>query len=330
MANPKWKRLFAKNKTVRVFALVLGFLLLLFCAVISLGEAGVLPFSLPSWDDIFMQIGLEESPVFSLPEGHTVSVHFLDVGQGDSTLILAGETAVLIDAGERESGSLVCEYLKKSGVKKLDLVIATHPHADHIGGLPEVLESFETKACILPDIPEAHLPTTNTFLRLLDTLETKEIDVTPAQAGQKIFLTEQIYLEILAPVGEYENLNNFSVVSRLVAGECSFLFMGDAEKEVEADLLSFGSKLKSDVLKLGHHGSSTSSSKDFLDAVRPEIAVASCGVQNSYGHPHKEVVSRLAKRNISLYRTDLDKNIVISCDGKELSVHTQQKGENAA
>ena len=209
-------------------------------------------------------------------------------------------------------------------MEKLDLVIATHPHSDHIGGMPDVLSRFGADEILMPQMAEEMVPTTSVFNRLLDAVETQGIPVTAAQPGLAYDLGSGAKLTVLAPLQDYDNLNNYSVVCRLDCGETSFLFTGDAEKQVEQDLISEGTQLQADVLKAGHHGSNTSSCDVFLNAVSAKIAAVSCGQDNDYGHPHKEVLSRLSERGTAVYRTDLQGSVVFTTDGKEIAAHTER------
>lgn len=241
-------------------------------------------------------------------------VHFIDVGQGDSILIKSGGKAVLIDAGEAENGPAVVNYLKAQGVFALDLVIGTHPHADHIGGLADVLNAFPVAKVI--DSGVAH--TTQTYIDYLSLIRQKNIPFeTPS--GQSIGLGEGARLDVLGPVREYEDLNNSSVVTRLVVGQVSFLLTGDMQQDAEADLVAV-KDLKSTILKVGHHGSSTSTSAAFLAEVNPEAAVISVGEGNSYGHPTAGTLARLT--SVDVFRTDEQGTIVITTDGTTYYVNT--------
>lgn len=309
------------KKQKRTLAIIAAVVFLCFSVVIYLGEEGLLPFSVPGWDDIFTYLGLEDDVTGATLTGQSIAgVCFIDAGQADSTLIMTKEKTVLIDAGEKDSAAAVCEYLKNAGVEKIDLLIATHPHSDHIGGTIKVMDSFVVDTVMLPEMADAVVPTTNLFSQFLSSVEKHKINAVTATPGETYTLAENVVLTILGPAKEYDNLNDVSVVCRLDAGKRSFLFMGDAETPVENDLLAAGARLKADVLKLGHHGSSTSSSQKFLDAVNPKIAVASCGANNSYGHPHKEIIKRISEMGATLYRTDTDGNILIQTDGEVLTV----------
>lgn len=244
-----------------------------------------------------------------------LKVHFIDVGQGDSTLIETDGRFMLIDAGERDQGDTVVSYLKAQGVVKLDYVIGTHPHSDHIGGLETVIREFDIDKIILPE--KEH--TTKTYEQLLDAIADKDLKITLPKVGDSYKLGEASF-RIIAPNRDYgDNLNNWSVGLRLAYGENSFLLCGDAQKEAEKDMGANGLNLKADVLKLSHHGSNTSSSEEFMDLIRPEYAVISCGKNNDYGHPHKEVLEMLNKRGIKVLRTDQLGTIVAVSDGTKVS-----------
>ncbi|MCM1284601.1 MAG: MBL fold metallo-hydrolase [Acetobacter sp.] len=231
-----------------------------------------------------------------------IIVHYLDVGQGDSEFIeFPTGKCMLIDASISEYGSDIEDYIENLGYDRIDYLVATHPHADHIGGMEEIVESF--------DIGEIYMPravtTTKTYLDLLETVSEKNLTISTAKAG-KVITDDNINIEFLAPVNDgYEDLNNFSAVLKITYNKSSFLFTGDAEELSEDEMLASSySKLNSDVLKVGHHGSRYSSSTEFLQAVSPVYSVISCGKNNSYGHPHKEAISRLNAVNSEIYRTD--------------------------
>lgn len=244
-----------------------------------------------------------------------LEVHFIDVGQGDAILVKSDEEFMLIDAGKNVAGDLVVDYLKGQNVKKLKYVIGTHPHEDHIGGLDDVINAFEVETVIMPNVTH----TTKTFEDVLDSIINKGLKITPAKSGEQYHLGESEVL-ILAPnKAEYDNLNNYSVVTKLTHGNTSFIFTGDAEEISEKEMIEvYKDNLKSDVLKVGHHGSTTSTSQEFLDAVRPKEAVISLGKDNTYGHPHKEIIDRLEANNIIIYRTDLEGTIIAKSDGNSI------------
>ena len=255
---------------------------------------------------------------FHQEEPSILQVHYIDVGQGDSILIQTPKNRnILIDGGEKSQENFLQGYLKKQGVKHLHMVIGTHPHADHIGGLGFILENFSTDLIILPPITH----TTKTFEDLLDTIEKENIPLRATPSSDSYLLEEHLTLEFLSPHRDFQDqLNDWSIVLKLTYVEHRFLFTGDIESAAETALLQDYSQdtLSTDVLKVSHHGSSTSSSIPFLKAVAPKIVVISSGKENPYGHPHKETVERLFNFSPRLYRTDLQGTILLKSDGKEL------------
>lgn len=263
---------------------------------------------------------LTESLFTAAPEGDKTNfsilkVHIIDIGQGDSVLIESDNQYMLIDAGEKGTSSLVIEYLEDSGVKKLDYVIATHPHSDHIGGLVDVINSFQVGKIIMPNV----VHTSRTFENLLDTISDHALKITKPIIGNEYAIGEASFIIIAPNSLSYDSLNNYSVGIKLTYEENSFVFTGDAEIESEYEMLENGINLDADVLKLGHHGSSTSNSESFLDAVTPSIAIVSAGIDNQYGHPHVEILESIKEKNITLYRTDTQGTIILESDGKKIS-----------
>jgi competence protein ComEC len=251
-----------------------------------------------------------------------LEVSFIDVGQGDSTLITDGAHSILIDAGEVEYADTVIEFIESKGIKKLDLVIATHPHSDHLGGLPEVLEKIKTDEIIIPKIPDDKTPTTKIYETFLDTADAQNITLRETFAGDS-FEIGDIHFTVLSPKtdADYDDLNDYSTVVLIAYGDTRWLFTGDAEKPAEKDLLASGVNLSADVLSVGHHGSGNSSTVDFLEAVEPQIAVISCGRDNEYGHPSAEALSRLALYTDRIYRTDKDGTITLITNGETIAIN---------
>lgn len=323
MAKPRSK---GKAKGLNLGAIAAVSILLAAAILITINDQFDLFRNLPTWHDLYRATGLTDAKATSAD----VSVHFLDVGQGDSELILTPTAAVLIDAGENDKGEAVLAYLKAQGVKRLDYVIGTHPHSDHIGGLDTVMQGMEVGTVILPKVSDALTPTTRTYEDLLDVISSKGLQVTAAKAGSTYDLGDGTSLTLFAPVkgAEYDNLNNYSVVCRFTHGSNSFLFMGDAEKEVEHALLEARVPLQSTVLKVGHHGSATSSTLDFLKAVSMRYAVISVGAGNSYGLPSQKICNRLYDNADTVLRTDLGGTIVFESDGESLStIIAKQEGK---
>ncbi len=245
-----------------------------------------------------------------------MKVNYIDVGQGDSALIQVNGKNLLIDAGTNDSTDKLMDYLSKQNIKKLDYVIATHPHEDHIGGMSTVIKKY--------DIGEFYAPkktaSTRTFENMTKALKSKNIKINAAKAGIKLDLGKNAKCEVVAPNNDnYKDVNDYSIVVNITYGQSKFLFTGDAEKLSEKEMLSNNFDLSSDVLKVGHHGSTSSSSKQFLDKVNPKIAIISCGKNNDYGHPHGATLNELNKRKIQIYRTDINGNIVLTSDGKKIA-----------
>lgn len=256
--------------------------------------------------------------------GGPLEVHFLDVGQAESILIKAPGKTVLIDAGENNQGGLVLRYLKAQSVKRVDILIGTHPHSDHIGGMDDVVNGTLVGEVVLPEIPEELVPATATYTDLLEAIEAAGLTITVAEPGLAFDLGGGARLTVLAPLAEYADLNNMSVVARLSYGDTSFLFTGDASAASEKAMLEEGAALKSDVLSVGHHGSNSATTEEFLQAASPRIAIISCGVDNTYGHPHREVIERLQEREVQILRTDRSGTIVIVSDGNRLGIQTDR------
>ncbi|WP_455676057.1 ComEC/Rec2 family competence protein [Pradoshia sp.] len=249
-----------------------------------------------------------------------LKVHFINVGQGDSALIQTPNGKnYLIDGGKKGQGKVVTAYLKKNGVKKLDAVIATHPDADHIGGLITVINSFKVSAVYAPKVSH----TSQTYKDFLKAVKSKKLTIKTAKKGVKINTgTSAVSLSFIAPVKSYgKDLNNWSAVLLLKHNQKKFLFMGDAETQAENDMISQKVLSKVDVLKVGHHGAKNTTSTAFLKKVSPKYAVISVG-KNSYGHPTSEVWNRLKARKMTIYRTDKSKNIVFTSTGKKITVKT--------
>jgi beta-lactamase superfamily II metal-dependent hydrolase len=251
-------------------------------------------------------------------EGLTIS--FLDVGQGDSELLQFNGKSMLIDGSTQDMGSRVECYLKERGVSSLDLVVATHPHEDHIGGLLTVLNDFPVRQIL--DSGEVH--TSPTFESYLNLIDRKNISFEVAERGQTINLDPDLEIEVLSPSATHfpDDLNQNSVVLKVNYENVSFLFAGDAGTEAENSLLSSGYDLDADVLKVGHHGSSSASSTAFLNAVTPFASVIEVGAGNDYGHPTQRTLNALKRTGSAIYRTDLDGNIVVTTDGESITVTT--------
>ncbi|MDD4774717.1 MAG: ComEC/Rec2 family competence protein [Eubacteriales bacterium] len=249
--------------------------------------------------------------------GDAMAVHYIDVGQGDAQLITLGDRAMLIDAGPNSEEDGLLLYLKMQDIDELEYVVFTHPHEDHIGGADMVLEKFCVRNVIMPDV--IHI--SDTYLRMLEAVEKSDSKLIIA-APDREYAFGDASLKILAPISDdYTDLNDWSAVIRLTYGITSFMFMGDAEKVSENDIMNKynGFELKCDVYKAGHHGSTTSNSPPFLAVCDPEFAVISCGKNNEYGHPHSEILKLFSEMDIEVYRTDIDGTVVLKSDGLSVS-----------
>ena len=266
-------------------------------------------------ETLFENTGLRNS---QQSESNMMYVDFIDVGQGNCTLVHMGDTAILVDSGEVGAAQTVISYIKNLGIDELDCVLVTHPHSDHMGAMTKILYEFEIKDLIMPESPEDIIPTNSTYEKFLTAVSDNAENVIPAEAGMTYSYGE-MNLEILAPLHGYDNLNDMSAVSRVSFGETSVMFMGDASTAVEKDLLNTGKDFSSDIINIGHHGSKTASSQKWLEAVNPEFAVICCGAGNEYGHPHSVVTERLDNIGIEYYRTDLNGTVVFQSNSKEFT-----------
>lgn len=248
-----------------------------------------------------------------------VKVHFIDVGQGSSTLVQCGNTGILIDAGEREYGKTVVKYLKDAGIKRLEYVVASHPHSDHIGGLFDVLDSIYVKNIIMPKLTDINIPTTRIYEKLLETISDKNINAIYAKLGNR-YTVGAAAIDIIGPVEQVKDLNNMSVICKVTANKVKFLVTADAEKQEMSSVYNATANLKSDIIVMGHHGSRTAIQKDFLKSAGARVAIVSCGKDNPYNHPHKETIEYLKNNNIEYYRTDLVGNIVFTCNDKGYAI----------
>ena len=254
---------------------------------------------------------------FTVAFAETLQIYFLDVGQGDSSLIIAstGEV-VLIDSGPDEN--IILNHLKKIGINHIDLLIASHPHADHISGMDKIIDIYKPRAYMDPGVPH----TTKTYERVLQAVKRNEVKY--YQATERRIKLGPLLISVLPPADpliEESSLNNNSAVIRLDYGDVSFLFPGDIEKERENQLIQVAKdKLNIDVLKVPHHGSSTGTTIAFLQATTPDVGVIFCGKGNNYGHPHLETLEALQSFGIQIYRTDVNGTILVETDGKTYRV----------
>ena len=256
--------------------------------------------------------------VASSSNSGSLTAHFIDVGQGDSILIQQGSFSMLVDAGEAYAGRTVRSYLQSLGITRLDIVVATHPHSDHIGGLEEIIKTFDIGRIIMPDA----IHTTKTFENFLLAVRDKGLRISKAQAGDSYSLGNAT-VSILSPVGYTSDLDNASAIILVSHGSKKILLTGDAGHDAESKILGSGHNIKVDVLKVGHHGGKNATSESFLAKVQPKHAVISVGKNNSYGHPTQVVLDKLAAVGANIYRTDLSGTVAFRSDGNTLMANVK-------
>ncbi len=289
------------------------------CVLITVNGSFQFPF-LPTWDSIYSAAGLHSS---APPEG-TLRITVLNVGNADCILLQSGEKTALIDAGENNDDDAVLTALKSTNVTKLDYVVATHADADHIGGMDTVIRNIPIDTFLMSFMPKGYTPTTRTYERMLAAMA--DCNVIPIEAEHgAVYPFGEATITILSGLSDYTDTNDQSVVCLVSHGEMDFLFMGDAGKEVESEILDAVPTLDVEVLKVGHHGSSTSSDGGFIRSVSPDIALITCGYNNSYNHPHSATLQTLKRNEVKVYRSDLNGEIVLTSDGTTVTVVTEKE-----
>ena len=273
--------------------------------------------------DIFGDVKKYPTQTVPVPEGDEALFHIIDVGQGDAILVTTTSGNMLIDTSEGGAEYELAAYLEAANITEFEYVIFTHPDYDHIGNSVYVIENYTIKNLIMTDC----VADSKTYENMIDAIEKHDqINVIRAESGYE-FVLGALHNVIIAPNDEYKDVNEMSIVIKSTFGDTSIMLTGDAETKSEADILDVWgeSVLDCDVLKVGHHGSKTSTTEEFLEAVSPTIAVISCGEGNRYGHPHPETIERLEQKGITVYRTDIDGSVVLKTDGKTFTVVSPQK-----
>ncbi|MDR0914588.1 MAG: MBL fold metallo-hydrolase [Oscillospiraceae bacterium] len=325
--NRKTANVILKNLTKKAkirLAVILPLIVVLI--VISYGKTCGLPIA--DWNDIGRAMGLYGTKANvatnALPDAD-FAVHFIDVGKADAIYIDNGEFDMLIDAGDNADSSLIQSYLESCGANQLDLVIATHPDSDHIGAMADIIENYEIEEFWQPQMEEQ--PDTNVYKNMQKALKQHNVQVINPSAGYE-YSSDGVDIGVLSPDGFYSSDNDSSIVVKITYGSTKFLFTGDATKTAEKDMLKSGVDLSADVLKVGHHGSKTSTTEDFLAAVNPSLAVISVGPDKN-NLPKNEVLQTLHNLNIPYYRTDLCGTVVVSSDGTNIALQTEKESSSA-
>lgn len=307
-----------RKKSVRFSESINNKTLTAIFAVLAAAVLFVLDFTgVYTFSDFKISLGFEDEP--AVVENADTAVHFIDVGQGDCTLVVSDGKTMLIDCGDRDEDNTVIKYLQKQNIKKLDVIIATHPHSDHIGEMSEIIDGFDTDRFIMPKIPSDKTPTSTVYENMLLSIKDKGMKITAAK--DESFALGSVEVELYTTKEDHSDLNNYSVLVKIVHGENSFLITGDCETQEEKEMLEQGFDLSAKVLKVAHHGSANSSSSEFLAAVAPRYAVISCGLDNKFGHPSDETLVRLQKYAENIYITRDDGTVIFTSDGKGLSVN---------
>lgn len=302
-----------RNKRIALLVAVLLVILSALCFRFFAGEEK----HNENWQDRISYSGL-----FAVENRNNVSglkVDFINVGQGDSALIISDGKSMLVDTGNREYYTILKNHIESYGITRLDYVIATHSHADHIGSMDMIIRDYEIGTFIMTEPDENSVTDTEAYKRMTDALEEKGINVKYVKNGDSFSLGDS-EIDILGPCRKSENLNDMSIVFMLRYGKNSFLFAADTEKDGEEAILSTGAEIKCNLLKVAHNGSDTSTSEEFLKAADPDIAVISVGADNSYGHPKNEIIERLLKNDITVYRTDYDGTVSFSVPSAESEI----------
>jgi competence protein ComEC len=317
---------------IGIIGILLFTLLLAACGLVPTDMSNNLPIGTPAGNnaeetshsaiDATQPVNPPEVRNAPLPHGEFV-IYYLDVGQGAAALVICDGETMLIDGGGAASSSLIYSFLQRLGIDHLDYIVNTHPHEDHVGGLSGALNRVSSVGVVFGSATEYDTRAFESFLRNLDN---HGVQITVPKAGDT-FMLGSATVVIKGPVREYRDVNNNSIILKIYYGGTSFLFKGDAERESEIDMVEAGLNLSATVLKVSHHGSDTSTTYPFLREVMPEIAIISCGANNQYGHPHENTLSRLRDADVTVFRTDMQGDIIVRSDGANVSVSTERNAD---
>lgn len=260
------------------------------------------------------------------PVDSDFAVYYLDAGQSDCTIVICDDEVLMIDCGTYNQLNTIRQSIHSLEIDKIDYMLITHQHDDHMGSATDLLNDLKVENFIMPKLAESNNVTSKTYNVLINSLDSKNINKIVAQDCKSFMLGEAL-VEILSPTVQSTNLNNMSVVLKITYGNTEFLFQGDAESKIENELLRSGYDIDVDVLKVGHHGSKTSSIDKYLDATSPQIAIISSGYGNNYGHPNGMILERFEQKGITAFSTFLNGDITVSSDGKIITVYTQNNNE---
>lgn len=302
----------------RLILLAIVLVILLFGIITTLEK-----FNIISWGELLNKFSVIDT-VSQTDSDFTI--RYLNAGQSDCTIITCGDQTMLIDTGTYNQIDTIASALKSLNITKIDYLVITHQHDDHMGCATRILKDYDVKNIIMPKLSEINMVTTVSYEELLNTISEKEVRAIAAEPGLK-FNVGEATVNFYSPLSQDKNLNNMSSVFKVVYGETSFLFQGDAEKKVEKALIKEGYDLTADIIKVGHHGSNTSSTEKYIKAVSPKAAIISCGAGNEYGHPHSETIETLNQNGVDIFVTMLLGDITVTSDGKTINITTSKSDE---
>ncbi len=305
-------RFFKKRSTPIILSIIIVFSL-----IISLfSQSGLL-----TWNQLFSKTDIVEG---AKRQDSNFSVYFLDVGQSDCSIIICDNMVMVIDTGTLFQVHNIRESLFSLEIDKIDYLVISHQHDDHMSGASKLIEECKVENIIMPELSSGNTVDSLTYRDLINKIQTYNINSMDVSSGYSFCVGSSI-VQVLAPIRQDDNLNNMSLVLKVTYGDTSFLFQGDAETDVEKQIILSGANVSADVIKIGHHGSNTSTGESYLQAVNPKYAVVSAGIDNTYGHPSTPVINRLIVNNIEPLITSYHGDVTINSDGKNIEVVKQKK-----